>query len=51
MLGNVPIDTTIIGLILFFSAFIGVLIYVYLPGSKKKMKEFGDIPLKEDDDG
>lgn len=51
MLENVSTDTTIIGLILFFTAFLGIIIYTYSPSRKSKMKEHGNIPFKEEDNG
>lgn len=47
MLENVSNTTTIIGLIFFFSFFLGVIIYVFNPANKKKMKQHGEIPLNE----
>lgn len=49
MLNQVDITTTVLGLVFFFSVFVGVLLYVYWPSRKHKMKEYGNIPLKESD--
>ena len=37
-----------VGLLLFFGLFTGVLIWVFMPGMKAKFKEYGNIPLKDD---
>jgi len=36
------------GLVLLFAFFVGVLIFVFRPGSRKKYDEASRIPLKED---
>jgi cbb3-type cytochrome oxidase subunit 3 len=36
----------VIGLIFFFVFFVGVLVYVFKPGAKKKMEMYGNIPLE-----
>lgn len=41
-------DHGLIGLIFFFAFFIGVLIWVFMPGAKEKFKQYGDIPLEDD---
>jgi cbb3-type cytochrome oxidase subunit 3 len=41
---------TIIGLIFFFGFFCGLIAWVFLPGSSKKFKDYGEIPLKENGD-
>jgi cbb3-type cytochrome oxidase subunit 3 len=38
----------VIGLLFFFLFFCSVLIYLFMPGSKKKFDEFKYIPLRED---
>lgn len=43
-------DVGIIGLLLFFSFFIVMLVWIFRPGSKDKYKEYGNIPLKGHDD-
>jgi cbb3-type cytochrome oxidase subunit 3 len=40
----------LIGLLLFFCLFIGILIWVFRPGSKEAFKKYGYIPLKDDTD-
>ncbi len=37
------------GLLYLFVVFIGVVIFTFRPGSKKKAEEIAQIPLKEDD--
>ena len=37
------------GLVYLFVIFIGVVIFTFRPGSKKKAEEIAKIPLKEDD--
>lgn len=39
-----------IGLILFFTLFVGILIWISKPGAKDKFKKYGEIPLKDDQD-
>lgn len=41
-------DAGLIGLLFFFAIFVGVLVYVFWPGSKDKFKKYGDIPLEDD---
>ena len=38
----------IIGLLLFFGMFIGVLIYVLWPANRRKFEDGAQIPLRED---
>ena len=40
-----------LGLLIFFSIFMGVVIWVALPGSKAKLQEHAKIPLKEEQNG
>lgn len=45
---SVTIFSQIAALILFMVLFIGVLIYVFWPGNKKKFDEAADIPLENE---
>lgn len=38
----------LIGLLLFFSVFVLILIRLYAPGGKEKFEKHGDIPLEDD---
>lgn len=38
----------LVGLIIFFTFFMGVLVWLFWPGSKDKFKKHGEIPLKDD---
>jgi cytochrome c oxidase cbb3-type subunit IV len=38
------------GLLVMFLIFVGVIAFVFRPGSKKEADEIARIPLKEDDD-
>jgi cbb3-type cytochrome oxidase subunit 3 len=38
----------LIGLLLFFGLFVGILVWLFWPGSKEKFKEHGKIPLEDD---
>ena len=38
----------IISLLVFFLFFVGIIAWVFRPGSKDRYREAGDIPLKED---
>ena len=38
----------LVGLILFFTLFIGVLLWVLWPGSREKFRRHGKIPLQDD---
>ncbi len=40
----------LIGLLFFLVLFIGVLAWLFLPGSKDKFKQYGLIPLKDGQD-
>jgi cytochrome c oxidase cbb3-type subunit IV len=40
----------IVALILFVALFIGVIIYVFWPGNKKKFDEAAKLPLEDEDD-
>lgn len=40
----------LIGLLFFFIFFMGVLVWLFLPGAKTKYKEYGNIPLEDDED-
>ena len=42
--------TQIAALLLFISLFIGVLIYVFWPGNKKRFEEAARLPLEKDPD-
>lgn len=37
-----------IGLLLFFAIFVGILIWLFQPGAKEKFKKHGNIPLEDD---
>ena len=50
MIDFIMSNATLIGLLFFFCFFVGVLIWVYRPGSKSTYKNFAEIPLKEGDD-
>jgi cytochrome c oxidase cbb3-type subunit 4 len=50
MTTGLSITAGIIGLLLFFGFFLGVVIWVFRPGSKKTYEEQAEIPLKENDD-
>ncbi len=39
-----------IGLLLFFTLFVGILTWLFWPGSKEKFKQHGEIPLKDGHD-
>lgn len=39
-----------IGLLIFFTLFIVMLIWLFKPGAKSEFKEHGNIPLKDDND-
>lgn len=39
----------LVGLLLFFMIFVGILIWVFRPGSGEKYKDAGRIPLEEED--
>ncbi|HCK32035.1 MAG TPA: CcoQ/FixQ family Cbb3-type cytochrome c oxidase assembly chaperone [Rhodospirillaceae bacterium] len=39
----------LIGLVFFFTFFLGMLVWVFRPGSKEYFKKFGKIPLEEKD--
>lgn len=39
-----------IGLLFFFLMFVGVVLWVFRPGSKKKYKRWGHIPLDDEDE-
>ena len=39
----------VIGLLLFFGFFIGMLVWLFWPGKKDIFKEHGEIPLKDDE--
>lgn len=41
--------TGIIGLLIFFTLFVGILIWIFKPGASEKLKEHGQIPLKDDE--
>jgi cbb3-type cytochrome oxidase subunit 3 len=41
----------VIGLLFFFTVFIGVIAWMIRPGMKQKMQQYGRIPLKEDQNG
>lgn len=41
----------IIGLLIFFGFFCGLLVWMLRPGMKKKLQQHAKIPLKEDQDG
>lgn len=38
-----------IGLLIFFFFFLGILVWLFLPGAKEKFKKHGEIPLKDDE--
>ena len=38
-------------LLLFFFAFVGIVIMTFNPKQKEKLEEYGQIPLKENDNG
>lgn len=38
-------------LIFFLSVFVGIAFWAFKPSNKKRMKSYGDIPFKEDEDG
>ncbi len=38
------------GLLYLFVLFVGVIVFTFRPGSKKKAEEIAQIPLKEDND-
>lgn len=38
-----------IGLLFFFLVFIGVVVWLYAPGRKKKIEKHKEIPFKEND--
>ncbi len=40
-----------IGLILFFSIFLGVLAWVFMPANKTRLKNYANIPLQEENHG
>ena len=40
----------IFGLILFFVLFIGIVYWLYAPGSKNRFQQYGQIPLEDDND-
>ena len=40
-------DFGLVGLLLFFGLFVGILVWLFRPGAKKKFKQFGDIPLED----
>ena len=37
-------------LILFFALFVGIVVYVFWPGNKKKFDEAAQLPLEDDDE-
>lgn len=39
----------LIGLLIFFTIFCSVLIWVFWPGAKSKFQNYSTIPLKDDD--
>lgn len=41
-------DFGMVGLVLFFTLFLGVLVWLFWPGKTQKFKEHGTIPLKDD---
>jgi cbb3-type cytochrome oxidase subunit 3 len=38
-------------LLVFFAMFLGFAFWAFAPGNKKRMKDYGHIPLKEASDG
>lgn len=42
---------SIVVLILFFTMFLGFAAWAYRPGNKKRMENYGQIPLKETGNG
>ncbi len=39
----------LLGLVLFFTLFIGLLIWIFRPGAKAQFQQHSEIPLKDDD--
>ncbi len=39
----------LLGLFIFLTLFLGILVWLMLPGAKEKFKEYGQIPLKDED--
>lgn len=42
--------TRIVGLLFFVTLFIGVVVYAFWPGNKKRFEEDAQIPLRQDPD-
>lgn len=38
----------LVGLLFFFTLFVGILVWVLWPGAKEKFQNHGQIPLKDD---
>lgn len=49
MLDFLAQNAGMIGLVFFFTFFLGVLGWVFMPGKKQEFKQFGNIPLEESD--
>lgn len=50
MMSFISGNAGLIGLLMFFAFFMLILLWVYLPGSKSKFAEHGQIPLREAED-
>ncbi len=40
--------TSLAGLLFFVAIFVGIVVWAYRPSAKKKMQDYGNIPLNED---
>jgi len=38
----------IAGLVIFFTIFVGILVWMLWPGAKEKFQKYGNIPLEDD---